>query len=81
MPKKSREDLESDFSKLEKEMRAGTSVTGGTDTRAILGILFLGMAIVKLDRTSSRLSWVNIFLGAALLIAATIQICLMVQGK
>jgi hypothetical protein len=81
MSTKSREDLEGDFSQLEKDVRAGTASTGGTDTRAILGILLLGIAIVKLDRTSSRLSLVNIFLGVALLIAAAIQICLMVHAK
>jgi len=81
MSKTSREDLESQFSELEKEVKGGSKSTGGTDTRAILGTLYLGMAVVKLDRTSSRLSLVNIFLGVALLIAAVVQICLMVRGK
>ena len=43
-------------------------------------IAFLGKAVLRLDRTSTRLAIVNIVLTAVILIVGLIQIVLMLRG-
>jgi hypothetical protein len=82
MDEKSREELEKQFMKLEAELEPlSGQFTGVTDARAILGIALLGIATVKLDRTSSRLATVNICLTVALVVVGVIQIILMLWHK
>jgi hypothetical protein len=72
------EDLEKAF-----DSAINSSVPGAetAESRATKAIGYLGKAIVNLDRTSERLSYVNIGLGVAILIAALVQICLMLHAK
>jgi len=73
-----RDDLETAFDKAIKSVVPGAS---SDQSRAVEAIGFLGKAIVRLDKTSERLSFVNIGLGVAILIAAIVQIYLMLYQK
>ncbi|MGA9039891.1 MAG: hypothetical protein WB421_05095 [Terriglobales bacterium] len=71
--------LDSELEKLEETTRHGASYTG-TDYRIIRPAVLLGLAVRKLDNTSTRLALANIILAAVLAIIGVVQICLMVRG-
>jgi hypothetical protein len=72
-----RDELKEDFDALLKPTGGGGNF-GADSTKPIA---LLGKAIMRLDRTSAHLAWVNIGLGVAILLAALVQICLMLRGK
>jgi hypothetical protein len=72
-----KDELEGNFDALLKPTGGGANF-GADPTKPIA---LLGKAIIRLDKTSARLAWVNIGLGVAILLAALVQICLMLHGK
>ena len=72
-----RDELEEHFEALLK-LTSSAANFGADPTKPIA---LLGKAIFRLDKTSARLAWVNIGLGVAILLAALIQIYLMLRGK
>jgi hypothetical protein len=74
------EDLGKRFKELETSIRQSVQFAGGTDSRGMLGIALLGQAIVKLDRTSTRLAVANVVLAVILAAIGGVQIFLMVRG-
>lgn len=70
---------------LEREFDRITAATAGAQanlnealTTNVVG--HLGKAVLRLDRTSSRLAIVNIILTAVILVVGLIQIVLMIRG-
>lgn len=72
-----RDELDEHFDTLLKPTGGGANF-GADPTKPIA---LLGKAMIRLDRTSARLAWVNIGLGVAILLAALVQICLMLRGR
>jgi hypothetical protein len=72
------DDLEAAFDRAIKSVVPGAP---SDSSRAVEAVGFLGKAIVRLDKTSEHLSYVNIGLGVAILFAAIVQICLMLHHK
>jgi hypothetical protein len=79
IPKGEREDLEGDFQKL-AAMIADTALTPWQNATVVKGLSLLGIPIVRLDRTSSRLAKVYIWLTVVLGIIGIVQIVLMLRG-
>ncbi len=73
-----KEDLDREFDRFTVGEGGGQSNYG--DARTTKAIGFLGKAVVRLDRTSSRLAIVNIVLTTVILIVGVIQIVLMIRG-
>jgi hypothetical protein len=74
------DDLEKDFDRL--IAGSGGAVNSNfSNTPIVAATALLGKAIIRLDRTSTRLSYVNIGLGIAILLTALVQICLMLHAK
>ena len=74
-----KDDLEKDFIELEKQIRGSAQLAGGSDSREMLGIALQGRAIIKLDRTSTFLSCVNISVGVVVVLIGGFQIFLMLK--
>ena len=75
-----KDDLEREFLDLEKQIRSSVQQVGGSDSRLMLGTVLLGLAIAKLDRTSTFLSWVNISIGVIVALIGGFQIFLMLKS-
>ena len=56
------------------------TITGASDTALVKGTALLGLTVIRLDKTSGRLSKVNIWLTVVILIVGIVQIVLMVRG-
>jgi len=67
---------EKEFDELIKS--AGGVQSNFSNGPVVVAVARLGKAVVGLDRTSSRLAYVNIGLTVAVLIAAAVQIYLMI---
>jgi hypothetical protein len=72
------EDLNREFDRL--TANTGASQASWGDARTTSAIGYLGKAVLRLDKTSSRLATVNIVLTAVILIVGLIQIVLMLRG-
>lgn len=72
--------LEEDIEALEGQIRSGVQFVGGADSRLLIGTTLLGKAILRLDRTSSRLAWINIALAVIVVVIGIFQVILMVKG-
>jgi hypothetical protein len=76
---------EDDLEKLADEMvqtpSKGSVVVGGTDTSAVRGLGVLTKAILRLDRTSSRLAIITIVLTVVIILVGIVQIVLMLRGR
>jgi hypothetical protein len=70
-------ELEAEFNRLLSPSVPGAR--GATD-RLERGIGLLGISIVHLDSTSSKLAWINISLTVVIFVAAVVQIILTVRG-
>jgi hypothetical protein len=71
------ENLEQEFDRL--------TATGGAqnnwgDAGTVKAVGYLGKAVLRLDKTSSRLAIVNIVLTAVILVVGLTQIALMLRG-
>ena len=73
-----KEELDREFDRLTATTGASQSNFG--DVGMTKAIAFLGKAVLRLDRTSTRLAIVNIVLTAVILIVGLIQIVLMLRG-
>ena len=77
--KNAQEDSVADTDDLEKELHniwnsvkgVQVAITGASDTSLVKGTALLGLAVIRLDKTSSRLAWVNIGL-TVIIVAATL---------
>jgi len=73
-----RHDLEREFDRF--IVGPGGAQANFGDARVTSAIGYLGKAVLKLDRTSSRLAVVNIVLTAVILAVGVVQIYLMLRG-
>jgi hypothetical protein len=80
MSESERGDLEGDFKKL-AAMITDTAQTPWQNATVVKGLSLLGISIVRLDRTSSRLAKVYIWLTVVLGIIGIVQIVLMLRGR
>ena len=75
-------ELDQEFDRL--TATTGASLSNYGDVATVKAIGYLGKAVLRLDRTSSRLAIVNIVLTAVILIVGlivgSIQIALMARG-
>lgn len=71
------DELEAEFVKI---LRQPSSPTSYGDRNVELALAHLGLAVVRLDKTSGFLARVNIGLGVVLAFIGIIQIVLMVRG-
>jgi hypothetical protein len=69
--------------KAELERMLASDVPGASSptTRSEKGMGLLGLAVLRLNESTTRLAWFNISLGAAVLIAALVQIVLMFRYR
>ena len=72
--------LAEEFVTLEKQVRTTVQIGGGTDSRLMLGVALLGQSIVRLDKTSSRLAWINIGVGCIVMLIGVLQVIVMLKG-
>jgi hypothetical protein len=79
MPKTKRGDLEAEFEKLAGSILESAN-TPWQNATVVKALSLLGISIVQLDRTSSRLAMVYIFLTVVLGIIGIVQIVLMLRG-
>lgn len=76
-----KDDLEREFIDLEGQIRSSAQHVGDSDSRLMLGTVLLGRAIIKLDRTSTFLSRVNISVGVVVVLIGVFQIFLMLRAR
>jgi len=75
------ENLEKELHHVWRSVTEGqVTVIGASDTALVKGMALLGLAVIRLDKTSSRLAKINIVLAVALLLGGVAQIILMVRG-
>jgi hypothetical protein len=73
-----KEDLEREFDFLTAKVDGSQANYGDARTTSAIG--YLGKAVLKLERASSRLAIVNIVLTAVILVVGLVQIVLMLRG-
>jgi hypothetical protein len=72
-------DLETEMMHIWNSVRERQVViSGASDTALVKGTAVLGLAVIRLDKTSSRLSKVNIALTVVILLVGIAQIALMI---
>jgi hypothetical protein len=79
MSETERASLEAEFKKLGATTLEGQT-TPWQNATVVRGLSLLGLSIVRLDRTSSRLATIYIWLTVALGIIGVVQVVLMFRG-
>jgi hypothetical protein len=80
MPDDDAENLEAELAKL-KATIPESAQTFWQNATVVKGLSLLGLSIVRLDRTNTRLAKVNIGLTIVILLVGIVQIVLMVRGR
>jgi|GraSoiStandDraft_54_1057290.scaffolds.fasta_scaffold395349_2 hypothetical protein len=72
------DDLEKRFDEVLADRTTGSNVHDFELRRAVAA---LGKAVLRLDRSSSRLWVINLALTMVILVLTVVQVCLMVKGR
>jgi len=72
------DDLEKRFDEVLADRTTGSNVHDFELRRAVAA---LGKAVLRLDRSSSRLWMINLALTMVILVLTVVQVCLMVKGR
>lgn len=75
-----KDELEKALREVWNSVKASTSVVGASDTAMVKGTALLGLAVIRLDKTSGRLAWVNISLTVIIVFATLVQTYLLLRG-
>ena len=73
-----KDDLERRFDDVLADLTTGSNVHDFELRRAVAA---LGKAVLRLDRSSTRLWIINIILTVVILGVAVLQVCLMIKGR
>jgi hypothetical protein len=73
------QELENELAQLAARVPE-TAQTPWQNYTVVKGLSLLGLSVVRLDKTSTRLAKVNIWLTVVILLVGIVQIVLMVRG-
>ena len=76
-----RDELEHGFAVLWNSVKHTAGMGGVSDPPTVRGLALLGLAVIRLDRTSSRLALVNLGMTLMIFFLGITQVVLMWRGN
>ncbi len=75
------DDLEKELNSIGEKPDLWRDSSGMVDRNVTKAMKALGLTMIRADRTNSKLAKMNLWLAMAVLVAAIVQVVLMLRGK